>query len=236
MADEKTIAQKFIRKLPYAASYTGTVGDTDYKVWGENKLRVIAPIDGSGQLIIKARLSGSTTYINIGELNSSVNNKTFDISTYDYIKFDMAVGPSSAGEVAASGFFSKASGVSVTADTGTLEEVETIDIIGGTDIDTEVVGNSIIINSTAAAGAGLEAYTHDFIAGDWQLVGEEYHISVLQVVHGLGTEVDLFVYELDTDYKEIELQKVIDGLGNITIKINRLPDNRFDGRIHIKES
>lgn len=235
------ISKKFRTLVPHELNHTGVIGADKYPVFGENKLRVQVNFTGIGTLAIQARINTGEVWTNIGEVSSSEPNKTFDISTYDYVRFDFIAPPGSAGEVAASGFFSQAgSAVTVETDSGNIDTANTGSILkikGGSDIDTEIVGDEIIINSTAAAGAGLSAYSDDFVIGEWVLGAGVYSLTYLETVHNLGSEVDIFVYDFDGSlYTEVETNKIVASNGDVTIEVSSSPDNRFNGRIHIKES
>lgn len=232
MSHPDLIDTKFRTKFDYTAT-TGVIGKTGYKVPGENKLRVSAPIDGSGTLAVQGRIFDSDTWINLGELNSTDQNKTFNISTYDVIRFNLLVSPTSAGEVAAAGFFSGSGSVSVETDSGTIED-DILKIIGGTNINTSVVGDEIIIDSTALTGA--LCYDQSFIISNWVLNAPDYELTILASTHGLGTKVDGTVYEkISTDHIEVLTDILVTSIGDVILKINSVPDTRFDGRVHLKE-
>ena len=98
---------KFFTKLSHAIT-SGVVGE-EYEVFGERDLRVVSTFTSSGTLTLQGRIKGSDTWTNIGTLASGGDSDTFDISTYDIIRFNFTVAAGSTGEIVASGFFNGSS-------------------------------------------------------------------------------------------------------------------------------
>jgi hypothetical protein len=95
---------KFFTKIEHSAS-SGVVGEAEYEVWGEVKLRVVSTFATSGTLTVQGRIHHSDTWEDIGTLTSGGDSDSFDIDSYDYIRFNFTVAAGSTGEIAASGFF-----------------------------------------------------------------------------------------------------------------------------------
>lgn len=99
---------KFFTKIEHTAS-SGVVGELEYEVFGEVKLKVLTTFTTSGTLTIQGRIKESSTWETVGTLTSGGDSDSFDIDTFDYIRFNFTVAAGSTGEIAASGFFKAAS-------------------------------------------------------------------------------------------------------------------------------
>jgi hypothetical protein len=99
---------KFFTQFSHTAT-SGVVGQTEYEVWGEVKLRVVTTFTSSGTLTIQGRIHHSDSWEAIGTVASGGASESFDIDSFDYIRFNFTVAAGSTGEVAASGFFKASS-------------------------------------------------------------------------------------------------------------------------------
>jgi len=110
MANKQTHDQKFHRKYTLDGS-TGVLGDQNsvnngYNVYGETTLRVVPKSVGPTNVIdIQAKLESDADFTVIGTVTGTTAD-TFDISTYDYIQFNVTTADGT-GEVIASGFFNQ---------------------------------------------------------------------------------------------------------------------------------
>lgn len=109
MSRRKYGNDKFFTRISHGA-VTGVIGDDQYEVKGESNLRAVSTFASSGTLTIQGRIEGSSTWDNLGTLTSGGDSDTFDVSTYDFVRFNFTVAAGSSGEIAASGFFSGGSG------------------------------------------------------------------------------------------------------------------------------
>jgi hypothetical protein len=108
MSRRKYGNDKFFQKISHTAT-SGIVGDEEYQVKGENNLRAVSTFASSGTLTVQGRIEGSDTWDDLGTLASGGDSDTFDISTYDFVRFNFTVAAGSGGEIAASGFFNGSS-------------------------------------------------------------------------------------------------------------------------------
>ena len=156
---------KFFTKITHTAA-SGVVGQDEYKVFGEIKLRVVADFTTSGTLTIQGRIKHSTTWDAIGTLTFAGDTDSFEIDTYDYIRFNFTVAAGSTGEISASGFYkaSAAAGGSsfttIQADAGTSPVAESAAdtlTITSSDSSVTVTGNSTTdtIDLTGAGSPNL---------------------------------------------------------------------------------
>lgn len=95
---------KLFAKFDHAAT-SGVVGQEEYECFGEVKLRVTSTFTSSGTLTIQGRIKHSDSWDTIGTLTSGGDSDSFDIDTYDYIRFNFTVASGSTGTIGASGFF-----------------------------------------------------------------------------------------------------------------------------------
>lgn len=83
-------------------------------------------------------------------------------------------------------------------------------------------------------GSGNPPYTSSFLVGNWSLDGGVYKIQVLESTHGLGTEIQVQVFEkVGSDYRQLEVDVFITTAGDITLSISSSPDLRFEGKLTI---
>jgi hypothetical protein len=108
MSRRKYSNDKFFKKISHSAA-SGVVGDAEYDVKGENTVRAVSTFATSGTLTVQGRIEGSSTWDNLGTLASGGDSDTFDVSSYDFIRFNFTVAAGSTGEIAASGFFNGSS-------------------------------------------------------------------------------------------------------------------------------
>jgi hypothetical protein len=100
---------KFFTKIEHDA-VSGVVGQDQYEVWGEIILKVITTFATSGTLTVQGRIHHSTTWEDIGTMTFGGDSDAFNISTYDYIRFNFTTQAGSSGEISASGFFKGSAG------------------------------------------------------------------------------------------------------------------------------
>ena len=88
---------------------------------------------------------------------------------------------------------------------------------------------------TTGGGGSGSPYSQTFNIGSWSgPTSGFYTIDVLAVAHGKGTCPGVRLYELDgLEYGEIEAIIILNGSGDVEVKVPSLPDNRFDGKIVI---
>ena len=152
MSRRKYGNDKFFQKISHTAT-TGVVGDAEYDIKGENNLRAVSTFASSGTLTVQGRIEGSDTWDDLGTLASGGDSDTFDISTYDFVRFNFTVASGSSGEIAASGFFSGGSsggGASnaftiIQPDAGTSPQAESVTdtlTLTSSDGSVTITGNS----------------------------------------------------------------------------------------------
>lgn len=110
MADKQLIKEKLQTKISHDTSASGVIGQDEYKVEGENKLRVVTDFTSSGVLTVQGRINQDDSWTSLGTLASGGDNQEIEIATYDYVRFNFTTPSGSAGEVAVSAFFSQAGG------------------------------------------------------------------------------------------------------------------------------
>ncbi len=83
-------------------------------------------------------------------------------------------------------------------------------------------------------GSGNPPFVSFFNVVSWIASGSEYHITLLESVHNLGTALQVQVFEESgADYSLVDIETIITVTGDVTITINQIPDNRFDGKLVI---
>lgn len=105
MSINKFHKDKFFTRITHELSASGVIGEQQYEVLGENILRVVSNFTSSGVLAVEAKIKYSSTWDNLGTLIAGGDNEQFDISSYDFIRFNFTTPAGSSGEVGASGFF-----------------------------------------------------------------------------------------------------------------------------------
>jgi len=142
---------KLFAKIEHTAT-SGVVGENEYEVFGEVTVSVATTFTTSGTLSVQGRLLHSSVWTTVGTLTSGIDLDTFDISAYDFIRFNFTVAAGSTGEIAASGFFKAASSTSgggaafttIQTDAGTSPVATSADTLTLTSSDGSIVitGNS----------------------------------------------------------------------------------------------
>lgn len=124
MGFRKSHKQKFHIKVTLDAG-TGVKGKTDgYEVYGETTLRVTpVGVGGTNVVDIEGRLEGETTWTSIGTVTGTTSD-TFDMSTYDYIRFNQTTSDGT-GEVIASGFFNQVGSLAGSAASVAFKTIQT---------------------------------------------------------------------------------------------------------------
>lgn len=90
------------------------------------------------------------------------------------------------------------------------------------------------INTENTGGAGNPPFSSFFSLGSWTTSGSDYIITVLESTHGLGIEIQVQVFEESgIDYTLVDIDTLVTATGDVVIKINQIPDNRFEGKITI---
>lgn len=88
----------------------------------------------------------------------------------------------------------------------------------------------------AVGGSGNPPVSSSFDATtSWGIPASgEYTITVTETVHGLGANVQVQVFELvGTDYQEVSVDVIVTATGDVNIKVNEVPDLRFEGKVVI---
>jgi hypothetical protein len=95
----------------------------------------------------------------------------------------------------------------------------------------------INIASTGGGGGGGSStppYSYSFTIGTWSLSGSEYSINIPQSTHLKGANPIIQAYELSgSNYIEVLQYIEINGSGDVTLKLNQLPDIRYAGKVII---
>lgn len=84
-----------------------------------------------------------------------------------------------------------------------------------------------------AASSGASQYVLAFTTLDWNLNASNYELSVSEATHGGGQNPNVVVFEGTGPYDEVTVNVNVDNTGNVTVKINQIPDARFAGKIVI---
>jgi hypothetical protein len=124
MANKQTHLQKF-HKIIALDGNTGVKGESvGYLIYGETTLRVTpVSVGGSNVIDIEGRLEGETTWTTAGSVTGTTSG-TMDISTYDYIRFNVTTSDGT-GEVIVSGFFNQVGSLSGAAALVTFKTMQT---------------------------------------------------------------------------------------------------------------
>lgn len=101
-----------------------------------------------------------------------------------------------------------------------------------------LTGNLDLVGSGSGGGGAsgpAERYTSTFNnTTDWTLNSPDYTRTILAVTHGRGTNPNVQVYELlSGNYEQINVNVVINGSGDVTLKVTETPNNRFTGLVLI---
>jgi hypothetical protein len=75
--------------------------------------------------------------------------------------------------------------------------------------------------------------TAAFFIVDWSLVGSEYVITVASTFHKITNPVATVYEVIGTDYQRVNVEILVKSNNDVLIKIDALPDNRFNGFIVI---
>lgn len=210
-----------------------------YDIADESKVRVVVENAAVGNtIVVRGRIKGQTLFTNIKTL-SGLANDTVNVSTYDEIQIECTAFVSSSDYIkvlAAS--FNGAGGsaiesIGVPSGDVLLTDVENL-VLTSSDNSVQIIGDNttkgIDIKVSPSLGG---SYVQNFILADWILSGD-YQITINQATHlkGATPKVQLFEKIGATHYVIIS-EVDIDASGNIVIKVNSVPDSRFDGRIII---
>ena len=76
-------------------------------------------------------------------------------------------------------------------------------------------------------------YVQNFVIADWNLNAPNYTLTIAESTHGNGQNPNVKVYEGTGPFNEVTTNIEITASGNVTIKINQIPDSRFNGKIVI---
>jgi len=160
---------KLFAKIVHTAT-SGVVGEEEYEVLGEVLLSVATDFTTSGTLTVQGRIKHSTSWQTVGTLTSGGDFDTFDIDSYDFIRFNFTVAAGSSGEIAASGFFKASTAqnafATVQADGGTNPQADfeaILSIVGGNNITTN--GDSSTDTITIASSLRYCHVYHEATSG-----------------------------------------------------------------------
>jgi hypothetical protein len=94
-----------------------------------------------------------------------------------------------------------------------------------------------LVGSGSGGGpsAPAERYTDTFNnTTDWTAASPEYTRTILAATHGRGTSPNVQVFELISgSYEQINVNVVVNGSGDVTLKVTETPNNRFVGLVII---
>lgn len=104
------------------------------------------------------------------------------------------------------------------------------------------MANSLVYNPISgqfdyigSGGSSATAkYTLDFVVADWVLAAPNYTLTILASTHGLGSNPNVQVFELNgSDYESVQTGISVNVSGDVVISVTQTPNNRFDGLILI---
>lgn len=88
---------------------------------------------------------------------------------------------------------------------------------------------------STTGGSSSPGYSQTLNSGAWVAGVGVYTITILQSVHGKGTNPQVQVFQsVGPDYEEIITGITLSPLGDVTLTINSTPDARFDGKVIIQ--
>jgi hypothetical protein len=100
-----------------------------------------------------------------------------------------------------------------------------------------LTGNLDIAGAGSGGGGSgpAERYTSTFNnTTDWTLNSPDYTRTILAATHGRGTSPNVQVFELISgSYEQINVNVVVNGSGDVTLKVTETPNNRFTGLVLI---
>lgn len=97
-------------------------------------------------------------------------------------------------------------------------------------------GNFDFTGSGGGGGSGpAERYVASFNnTTDWTLASPDYTLTVLAATHGKGINPSVQIFELvGLNYEQVSTNVTVNASGDVTLKVNEVPDNRFNGAILI---
>lgn len=82
---------------------------------------------------------------------------------------------------------------------------------------------------------GATKFQQTFTLTDWQNIAGQYEIQVLAATHSKGVNPETEVYEDISSalYEKVNVSITNSSVGDVTIRVSILPDNRFIGKIVI---
>lgn len=77
--------------------------------------------------------------------------------------------------------------------------------------------------------------TLTFTTGNWNDGGSFYFINILKSWHNLSSTPDLIAQEIiGGNYVTVGVEWYVNNIGDITVKVSKTPDLRFNGRFIVK--
>jgi hypothetical protein len=83
-------------------------------------------------------------------------------------------------------------------------------------------------------GANNPPFSATFSIGSWISDSGEYVLSIAEATHQRGNDLIVQVYEINGSiFQLVDVAAEVTPTGDVNIKINQIPENRFEGRITI---
>jgi hypothetical protein len=187
-------------------------------------------------IILYGRISGNPSWTVAGTLTGSGQIES-DVSLFDFVKLECTVYDSVSNyvQLVGSGFRLTAGIPTVTTPSGTLTNVQNLDLISSdSSVDISVSGSQIDLKSAGGGGTFIK-YVKTVILGDW--VGPsagEYTLTIAFAFHGV-TNPTVACYETNgANFDLVAYPVKIDASHNIVITAGQTPDTRFVGKIVIE--
>lgn len=94
-----------------------------------------------------------------------------------------------------------------------------------------------LVNASSGGGSSgpAQRFSQNFNnTTDWTLNSPDYTRTILAATHGRGTSPNVQIFELISgSYEQINVNVVVNGSGDVTLKVTETPNNRFTGLVLI---